>query len=166
MSYKKALLLFTAAFILQFSVINLVSIDGVTPDLLLCLVMIITFLYDDGYRYSVLGIVFALLRDVCVGQYVGVGALGTVVVIGIIIFFEGSINKENFMSTLIVAASGTLIYNLFCWAVLALLGNPTSILYVLMYQPLSVAYNVAVVSLMYKFMIKKAIRHQKDRYYV
>ena len=47
MKYWKAAILFTIAFLIQASLLNLVSIGGVTPNLLLCLVVVFSFLYED-----------------------------------------------------------------------------------------------------------------------
>jgi len=166
MSYKKAVLLFAFAFILQLSMINLINIKGVVPDLTLCIVIMITFLFEDGFRYGAIGIISALLLDLCAGQYLVISSVGMIIVMTGIVLLCRSMNRENKLSFVIVTAAGTFIYNLFCWLFMAMLNDPTSILYVIMYQPFYMAYNIAFSFILYLFMIKKAVRHRNDRYFV
>lgn len=166
MSYKKAVLLFAFAFILQLSMINLINIKGVVPDLTLCIVIMITFLFEDGFRYAAIGIISALLLDLCTGQYVGISSIGMIIIMAGTVLLCRSMNRENKLSFVIVTAAGTFIYNLFYWIFMAMLNDPTSILYVLMYQPFYMAYNIAFSFILYLFMIKKAVRHRNDRYFV
>ncbi|HPR23602.1 MAG TPA: hypothetical protein PLM92_00225 [Bacillota bacterium] len=166
MSYKKAVLLFAFAFIMQLSIINLININGIVPDLTLCLVIMITFLFEDGFRYGAIGIISALLLDLCTGQYVGISSLGMIIVMAGIVLLCRSMNRENKLSFVIVTAAGTLIYGLLLWLFMAMLGDPTGILYVLMYQPFYMAYNIVFSFILYLLMIKKAVRHRNDRYFV
>ena len=49
MRYWKAGVIFLIAFLIQPSFLNLINIAGYTPNLLLCLRVIFTFLYDGEY---------------------------------------------------------------------------------------------------------------------
>lgn len=75
MSFKRVTLFFVIAFLLQLSLINIVSIKMVAPNLIMCTVVIITFLYEDGFRSIPFGIFFGLFLDICAGTYVGISSL-------------------------------------------------------------------------------------------
>ena len=47
MRYWKAAIAFAVAFIMQTSLLNVISIKGYTPNLLLCLVVVFSFLYEE-----------------------------------------------------------------------------------------------------------------------
>ena len=72
MSFKKVLLFFIVAFLLQLSLVGIFSINNTGPNLIFCVMVIITFLYEDGYRSIPFAIFFGLLLDICSGVYVGV----------------------------------------------------------------------------------------------
>ena len=47
MRYWKAGLIFLIAFLIQPSLLNMINIGGYTPNLLLCLVVIFSFIYEE-----------------------------------------------------------------------------------------------------------------------
>ena len=47
MKYWKAGIIFLIAFLIQPSLLNMINIAGYTPNLLLCLVVIFSFIYED-----------------------------------------------------------------------------------------------------------------------
>ena len=57
MRYWKAGVIFLIAFLIQPSFLNLINIAGYTPNLLLCLTVIFTFLYDGEYYGPVLSLI-------------------------------------------------------------------------------------------------------------
>lgn len=63
------------AFLLRTSVFARLSINGVTPDLLL-VVVVMTALRQGAFRGAIVGIVFGLLEDVATGRLIGMHALG------------------------------------------------------------------------------------------
>ncbi len=87
MSYKKAVLLYGIALVFQFSLLNVFSINGVTPNLILCLMIFITYKYNDGLRPALVAIPFALLSDLMGGQYVGISALALFILALTVFYF-------------------------------------------------------------------------------
>ena len=60
MNYRKAIVLFVIAFLVQTSLLNVIMIKGYTPNLLLCLVVTISFLYENKTYGIVLGAIFGI----------------------------------------------------------------------------------------------------------
>ena len=165
MKYKYASCLFLAAFLLQTTLLNVVGLFGVTPNLLLCLVVSFSFLYDEGYQGLVLGTLFGLIYDICCLPYVGVSALGYMVVAMAVMLINIALNKELVVSILLIAVASTWLYQSLLWGMMALLGSPYGYVYMLRHLPLQVLYNVAVTLILYYALIRKVIRYHKDKYY-
>ena len=165
MKYKYAACLFFVAFITQTTLMNAFSVFGVTPNLLLCLVVVFSFLYDDSNYGLVLGVIFGLLYDICFSQYVGIAALAFFLISLGIMLFTGAMGKEAVFSVIIISVPSTVFYTLLYWAILALMGSNHSFLFMIQFLPYYVVYNTVVVVIMYFLMIKKVIRHHNDRYY-
>jgi rod shape-determining protein MreD len=144
MSYKKAALLYGIAFIMQFSVLNLFSFDGLTPNLILCLMIFITFKYNDGFRPALLAIPFALLSDLTGGLYFGMSALVLFLLCLAVSYFGKGLNRENLWTLLTVTGIGTVIYYFFYWIALTVLGTPGSIIGLLRFLLIALPMNLIV----------------------
>lgn len=165
MKIRYAAILFLLAFFIQTSILNFVSIFGITPNLILCLVAIITFLYVDSKAY-VFAIIFGLLWDMCNGPFLGVSAFAYLMVSLAVLGLRETINKENKISAIIVSIVATLIYNLVYFVICAGFGNEYSILYWIKLQPGYMAYNTVVIFILYCILIKKVVRFRNDRFLV
>ncbi|MCL1982114.1 MAG: rod shape-determining protein MreD [Clostridiales bacterium] len=165
MKYRYAACMFLAAFILQTTLTNVISVFGATPNLLLCLVVIFSFLYDENSYGVVLGVAFGLMYDICFSEYVGIASMAFLVISLAIMLVNIVMNKESALSVIIVAVASTVLYSLIYWCIMAMLGSSYSFLYAMRGLPLYVLYNTAIVIVLYYAMIKKVIRHHYDRYY-
>lgn len=165
MSYRKAVLIYGIALVFQFSLLNIFSINGVTPNLILCLMIFIIFKYDDGLRPALVAIPFALLSDLMGGQYIGVSALA-LFVLGLTVSFLGrGLNRDSIWPLLAVSAGGTVIYNFIYWLILTTLGNSSTIVGLLKFLALALPANLIVilmVYLVYTRIIKR--RHRPTSY--
>ncbi|QHI73323.1 rod shape-determining protein MreD [Aminipila terrae] len=165
MKMRFAVIIFFVAFLLQGTVLNLFAINGATPNLILCLVVVFSFLYED-FNGLILGVVFGLLTDSCMAQYVGVAAFSYLIVCLIVINMRETINKENIASIIIVSVGSTLIYNFIYYLINAGFGSIYSLTYWLKLQPIYILYNSAIVFLLYLIFIKKVIKYRNDRYLI
>lgn len=159
MNYMKAGLLYGVAFILQFSLLNLISVMGITPNLILCLMIFIAYKYNDGFKYAVLAIPFALLSDLIGGQYVGVSALVIFLLCMAVSYFGKGLNRETIWTLLVVAAVGTFIYYFFYWGILIVLGNGSTILGLLKFLALEIPMNLLVMAIAF-FIFKHTYRRK------
>jgi len=165
MKYKYAIGLFFGAFILQTSLMNAFSVFGATPNLLLCLVVIFSFLYDENHYGMVLGVAFGLLYDICFMQYTGITALSFFVISLAIMLGNVVMSKEAVFSVIMITVAATVIHALIHCGIMVMMGSNYSFLYMIDFVPMYVLYNTVVVIILYFSMIKKVIRHHQDRYY-
>lgn len=164
MSFKKVTLFFLIAFLLQLSLINIITVKGAGPNLILCSVVMITFLYEDGFRSIPFAIFFGLLLDTCAGSYVGITSI-LMLIVGV--FAEIAriwLNVEKLPTLMTTAAISTFIYEFLYWVGMRLLGSPTSLSPILAKGFLFILYNVVVMSIMFLVMHKKAEGYHNDRY--
>lgn len=163
----KGLVLYIGAFFLQPFLFNLLPVAGVTPNLILILTVMITFLYDDESELLgiVLGVIFALLNDVAFGLYIGPGAIA-ILVSGLMVFFlKGFTNKENIINAILTIVISTWVYASVYWLVYIPLGSTYSYIYAMKSIPWQLLYNVIVAIILYLILIKKVIKHRRDRYF-
>lgn len=164
MSFRKVTLFFLIAFFCQLTLINIISVKGFAPNLIMCTVVIITFLYEDGFRSIPFGIVFALLLDICAATYMGISSI-LMLIVGI--FAETAriwLNVEKLSTLMTTGAIATIIYECGYWIFMRLLGSSMKLSYVLAQSMIFIVYNVLIMSIMFLVMHKKAERYHNDRY--
>jgi rod shape-determining protein MreD len=165
MRYWKAAILFIVAFLIQTSLLNLFAIAGHTPNLLLCLVIVLSFVYEGKLYGLVYGAIFGLLYDMTMGTVLGPTAICLAVVAILILIIRDFANIENIINLWVVAALSIAVYYVLNWVILHLLGNPLGIVYMLKELPISAIYSMVVVTVIYSILIRKAVKHRKDRYF-
>lgn len=164
MKIRVAALIFTVVFLVQGTLLNMIDIGGVTPNLILCLVIALTFFYENELAIY-LGVVFGIIADICFSDMVGMASLAYLVVGFLIVKVRNTLNKESLISSVILGLSGTLLFNFFCWALRQLLGNSYDLIQFLKLQPLYLLYNLMVMIFLYFIFVNRVVRHRSDRYY-
>ncbi len=165
MRYHRLMLSFIFGFILQLSVNNIFMIKGITPNLILSLVLVINFLYDYEYRTIGFGLIFGLLLDIAVGKFLGVYAL-TLFIIGLLtLIYKNYFNYENKLTVGCLGILGTFAYHLISTLILSILGVDISILRVLIFFPISMFLNISVMYILYVLMLGKAKARKPRRRY-
>ena len=165
MSYRKAGILFLVAFLIQTSFLNLVIIKGYTPHLLLCLVVVLSFLYENQLYGVVFGAIFGVLYDICFSSCVGPMGI-SLVVVGIVILVLGEYtNIESILNMWIISTLSIFLYYVLNWGLFHLAGNPIGFLYILKKLPGEYIYSFAVITILYFILIRKAAKHRVDRYF-
>jgi len=165
MKYRYVICLFSAALIIQTTLMNVAGIFGTTPNLLLCLVVIFSFLYDENNYGIVMGVIFGLIYDICFSEYVGIAALAFIIISLGIMLVNIVMNKESVLAIIIVSVAATVIYAMIYWGIMAMAGSSYSFYYMIKFVPLYILYNAVIVIALYFLLIKKVIRHHYDRYY-
>lgn len=163
MKYKYSFILFFIGFIIQSTVMQHFSIFGVTPNIILCLVILFSFLYNN-YHGVVFGPIFGLIQDICFAQIIGISAL----IYLIIALFSLELNryfyKESFLSVLIASLTGTTLYGLLYWGIIKLLGSENAFTYMLKIEVILLIYNAVIMLIMYLVMSRRVIKHPSDKY--
>ena len=165
MKYWKAGLLFLTAFFVQTSLLNLLSIAGCTPNLILCMVVVLSFLYENEMYGVVFGAVFGLLYDICYSSVIGPTAISLVLVAILILVLREYANIENIVNMWVISAVSIVLYYGLNWGLFHMAGNPIGIVYVIKDLPGVFLYSLAVVTLIYLILIRKAVKHRRDRYF-
>ena len=164
MSFKRVLLLFALCFLAQLSVVNLITFRNLGPDMIMCMMIAITYLYDDGYRSIPFALVFGLLLDVCAHQYIGITPL-LYLVVGIIATAARIwLNAEKLVTMAVTGAVCTVVFQTLYAIVMKILGDPAGFLYIIGKEPVFIIYNVLVLSAMFGLMHTKAEEYHNDRY--
>lgn len=163
MKYRYSFLLFLAAFILQTTVINNFMIFEMSPNLILCLVVIFSFLYE-GYHGIILGVFFGFLSDIYFAEIIGVAAMCNFTVALICIELKRYLYKESMVSIAIVSAVGTAFYALLYWSVNRMLGNAADFLFVMKKEAVLLIYHIIITLAIYQIVSRSVIKHRGDRY--
>ncbi len=166
MRYWKAALAFLIAFLLQGSLLNMFSIGGSTPNLLLCLVVIFSFLYDKELYGILYGALFGIIYDICYSYVIGPTAISLVIVAVIVILLRYYANIENIISMAVVSVIAFVSYYIINWVLYGFTGNPIGLGYVLSGEVITIVYSLVVICVLYKVMIKNVVKFHKDRYFI
>ncbi|MEA4922592.1 MAG: hypothetical protein VB031_04405 [Eubacteriaceae bacterium] len=158
MSIKRVTLLYVIAFIMQLSFINLISIGGIGPNLILCLTVVIIFKYENGFRCIPFGIAACLLLDICVGSYVGPASLAIFATGIAVTWVRIYLNTDLYKTMASVGAAATLLYGIVSWIILAILQTNYSFIYMLRYQIFFMIYNVLIMAAIFFFMSDRFAR--------
>lgn len=166
MKFRYAIIAFAGAFFLQGSVLNLISIFGVTPNLILCLVAGFAFMYENNYFTAAAAISMGLLMDICYMPYVGMSALAYFLICLGVVALKELLNKESMAVMMLVMAASTIAFQLLVWGISLMVGSAVSFILVLKYLPLQILLNVAVIAVFHVVVSGRVIRYRSDRYYV
>ena len=153
------------AFLIQPSLLNMINIGGYTPNLLLCLVVIFSFIYEEEMYGVVFGSLFGVLYDVCYSDVIGPAPIAFLVVAVGIMMAREYVNIENIFNMWIVSILSFCTYYLINWGLHRLAGNPIGIMYVFGKVPWIILYSMAVITMIYLILIRKAVRYRRDRYF-
>lgn len=165
MKYWKVGLIFLLAFLLQPSLLNAISIGGYTPNLLLCLVVVFSFLYENKMYGIVYGALFGLLYDLCYSSFVGPTPIALVVVAFCIITAREFANIENIVNLWIVTVLAFIGYYVLNWGLFRIAGTPVGLSVVFGMLPWVTLYSLVVITVIYKILIRQVVRYHRDRYF-
>lgn len=165
MKYRQGFLLYLGAFFLQPFLQNLIPSFGNHVNLLLCLTVVLTFLYDEQLPGILWGFVFGLLYDIVFGIYLGPGVTALVVTGVAVLVLREFVNIENFFNALITMLVSTWMYTSVYWGIYFVLGSPYSYIYAMKTVPLQLLFNCLVAAAVYLILIKRVKKHRRDRYF-
>ena len=163
MKYRYACLAFLIAFILQSSILHNISLFGIAPNLILVLVIVCAFLFDELHGL-VFGILFGLLQDLLFSDLIGISAVGYFIVALGVTEAKRYLYRDNILSVIFISVAGTLSYNVIYWAISRLFGGIHEFVFMLVRQPVSILYNLAFVFVLYWIIVRKIIRYRGFKY--
>lgn len=165
MRYAVLIPTFAVAFVLQLTVLNLFTINGIVPSLILCLVLIITLLFDREDRVLIVAAVTGLCLDIVTGHYTGVYALTLFLAGCATMAYKYFANSESRLSLIPLCIGGVAIYHIVPSVILKLAGSGVSFGRILGFMPVSILYNFAVLYIMYKVLIRSVNKRPKRSRY-
>lgn len=155
MSLRRVIILFLAAYVLQLSLAPVLTVRGIMPGLILCLMMTIVFHYNNGYKCLPVALIAALMMDMAAAQYTGPGALVLLLTAGLVIFFRINLNTDNIFPMLVTAACGVVVYDVLYWGILKLLGQPMGFSFMIRQCAGHVLYDLVIVAVLFVIMSRK-----------
>ena len=165
MKYRQGFLLYIAAFFLKPFLQDLIPAFGNNVNLLLCLTVVLTFLYDETLPGILCGFGFGLLHDIVFGIYIGPGVTALVVTGIAVLVLREFVNIENFFNALIAMLFSTWLYTSVYWGIYFVLGSPYSYGYAMKTVPWQLLFNCLVAAVLYLPLIKRVKKHRRDRYF-
>ena len=165
MKYRQGFLLYIAAFFLKPFMQDLFPEFGKNLKILLCLTVVLTFLYDETLPGILCGFVFGLLHDIVFGIYIGPGVTALVVTGIAVLVLREFVNIENFFNALITMLFSTWLYTSVYWGIYFVLGSPYSYGYAMKTVPWQLLFNCLVAAVLYLPLIKRVKKHRRDRYF-
>jgi rod shape-determining protein MreD len=164
MRYYYAIPIFLVAFLLQTTIIWRLPIFGYSPNLIYCLVVVFSFLYEERYGL-ILGLVFGMLLDISTSLYFGVQTISLVFVCLAVRLLRFAFNHEKFVPDVIIAAGLTPVNVFIVWTIYHLCGLPLSVAYpVDSLLPLVIMHAI-IVLILHLILVRGVLRFRQDRHY-
>jgi rod shape-determining protein MreD len=158
------LLLFIAGFILQSTMMLYINLLGITPNIILCLVVLFSFVYE-GNQGIIYGIVFGLIQDICFSVLIGPAAISYFLVALLMIEIKRFLHRDSMLNIFLASLIATATYYLINWGIIALFGGIYSFLYVAKGTVILLILNSITMIILYQLIGKRSIRYPQDRYY-
>ncbi len=159
---------FLIAFILQVTLFNMFTINGVAPNLVLCFALVITFLFANEQRCIICATIAGLFLDFAAGKYVGIYALTLFLVTLGTLLYKHFFNNESKIAILPLAIAGTIAYHFLSCIILSIGGESISFVRIIEFIPFAIIWNIILMYIMYFLMIRKAMqrprRSKRERY--
>ncbi|MDR1496241.1 MAG: rod shape-determining protein MreD [Clostridiales Family XIII bacterium] len=155
---------FFAAFIIQTVLLNGFELWGHSPNLLLCVVCVFSFLYREPYGL-VMGVIFGALLDVATSWYFGSQAISFVIAFLIARPFGRVFNHEWFFPQIIIAALATPVNVFLMWGMGRLAGSPVHVRFAAESLPALLIMHCVLAVILHFLFVRSVIRHGIDKKY-
>lgn len=163
MNYRTSFLLFFICFLLQATLTKHIAILGYAPNLILCLVIVLSFLYQEQFGL-VYGILFGLLQDVFFGELLGIAAFAYVLIALFIRETKRYLYRDHFLSIIVITLTGTILYSLIFYMIIHIFGSELKIMFILKSLPIQFAYQLLVVIALHGVILRMILKHRGYRY--
>ncbi len=164
MKHKTAFIFFLAGFLIQSTLAQNFNVRGLTPNFLLCLTVLFSFLYK-GKQGLVLGVIFGLLQDMSFSILIGPSAILYFCIALIITEIRHYLYRDSILNLFFASAIGTGLYYLFYWLILMVFRGNYSFMYMVKGLPILLAMHFALMVIFYVTVGRRSVRHPQDRYY-
>jgi rod shape-determining protein MreD len=155
---------FFAAFLIQTTLLTGFELWGHSPNLLLCLTCVFSFLYREPYGL-IMGAAFGALLDVATSWYFGPQAISFVLAFVIARPFARVFNHEWFLPQIMIAALATPVNVFLLWGMGRLAGSPVHLHFAVESLPGLLIMHCALAVILHFIFVRSVIRHGIDRKY-
>lgn len=150
----KLFLVFFICFIVQSTLLSHFSILGVSPNLILVLLMVFSFYFED-YSGIVFGVIFGIMQDIAFGQVIGFSAFIYFCIGMALKYVCVRVYRDNVVIMFFMAAAGTAAYGFSYWLLsYMLLEISFNIITVLKYIPVAAIWNFVCIMITVHFAKK------------
>jgi rod shape-determining protein MreD len=154
--------IFFGAFILQITLLFKLEFFGHSPNLMLCMVCVFSFLYREPLGLY-LGVAFGALLDLTTSWYFGPQSISFVLAFLIARPFGKVFNHEWFLPQIFVAAIATPINVFLLWGMYRIAGSTVRVHFAFESLPPLLIMNVALAVILHFMFVRTVIRHGIDR---
>lgn len=165
MKYWQAFLFYLGALMLQPFLYGTVPEVATHLNMMLCLTVIFTFVYDDVMPGLFFGPIFGLINDAMYAPYIGPEAF-TIAVVGVLVYIgKVYFNIENIFNAIITMLVSTWLFVSVLWLVYSFAHSPYTYAFALKELPLQLVLNTVAGTVLYSVLIKKIVKKRKYRYF-
>lgn len=162
MNYLFMVMLAILGILLQSTVFGHIAIAGVTPDIILILVLFHS-IFQGPRKGALFGFALGLLEDIFLGRFIGMNALTKGLTAGIVGWFAQRAFSENLLVPIISLFCGSILNELFFFIAGRLIGLNWSF-ELLVWRAIPVAFfNTCLVPFVYSRFYYWATRNKEDR---
>lgn len=159
--YFTCFLLFFLVFIIQTTMLKHIAILGYSPNILLCLVVVSSFLYDEKVGL-VYGLIFGVLLDLTTGTIVGPSSVGFALVYVFVIIMRRIFSHERLLPEFLLAVVSTPLYVFTVWGLCKIGGAPIGVMLVVKALPVLIVYNCVFIVIFHLILVRGVIKHRRD----
>lgn len=156
MKYRYVVMFSLILFILQTTVFQYVDIQGVTPNLLLIMTVVLVLLYDNPTGI-VFAIVSGIIQDTMLSKVLSINLMIYALIAMAIGLMEEKIFKDNFITPIVLIALSTVFYNAIFFVFMYLIKSPIHYSGLLMRISIELVENVVIGMFIYKWAFKKVV---------
>ncbi len=164
MKHGIVLIFFIAAFLLQSTLVLNFNIAGITPNLILCMTVLFSFLYN-GNQGLVFGVIFGLLQDISFSILIGPSAILYFLIALLMSEIRHYLYRDSILNLFFVSAMGTGLYYVIYWLILMVFKSNYSFIYMMKGLPILLVFHFIIMVVFYLAVGKRHIRYPRDRYY-
>ncbi len=166
MKYRVIVPAFAAAFVLQ-PFLNSLLPWNLAPELIVSAGLMLCFFYspEDVLPALITGSVLELFQDIGADQYAGASVIAFAAAAAFVLAVRRFINVENVLMTAGVYLGAIIIDYVVTWILYRLAVSPYSFIYAMSQIPASAAGNFIFGMILYFILVRRLIKHRRDRYF-
>ena len=151
--------------LIQGIVFNFFGNSAFFPNVILVITIVGVFVENDVQKWLIIGWIAAILRDISLSIYIGIGSLSLIVTVGLLLLLMRWISNENVLGVRIDIVLGTAIYNSFYWVISALVVSSYSYSFAFKHWVYQLPLNILLGLAFYYFVGRaEKARRKKERF--